>query len=160
MKYRMALLADKCGAFDHHRPHTYSIKNKELKLCPGEHTMLNPNVNLVIHGMGYRVPLIQCPNHQLHVEHLWDLTHNYPEEMREWSWCEGVTADTTLHIGRSWDSHELEDECPCPQEPCGLIDRSKVVGHCNQHPPQAVKTIRQSHVAKDCPGARPDASRD
>jgi len=81
---------------------------------------------------------------------------NYPEETREPLWCKGVTPETTRHIGRSWVSTDLEDECPCPQEPCGLVDRAKVLDSCKQHPPKACKTIRQGHMARNCPGVRPD----
>ena len=28
---------------------------------------------------------------------------------------------TGYHVGRSWTTHELEDACPCPQAPCGLV---------------------------------------
>lgn len=31
---------------------------------------------------------------------------------------------TTLHVGRTWTGHAIEDACPCPQEPCGLVDIS------------------------------------
>lgn len=54
------------------------------------------------------------------------------------------------HTGRSWRGHPLEDECPCPQEPCGLILETKVE-NCPQHSWKAGKTIRQAHKASDCP---------
>lgn len=59
-----------------------------------------------------------------------------------------------LHVGRSWSGHPLEDECPCPQEPCGLVAFSKVDPECVQHggSPLMAKTIRQSHSPEDCPG--------
>lgn len=64
------------------------------------------------------------------------------------------------HIGRSFTGHSLEDTCPCPQEPCGLIATVRVDPACPQHPLQAGKTIRQSHDAARCPAApaSPDAA--
>jgi hypothetical protein len=56
------------------------------------------------------------------------------------------------HVGRSWTGHEIEDECPCPKEPCGLIDQSRAVPECLQHPINRVKTLRQGHSPADCPG--------
>lgn len=55
------------------------------------------------------------------------------------------------HIGRSFVGHHLEDECPCPQEPCGLVDAAKADPNCPQHPVSAGKTIRQSHLPESCP---------
>lgn len=57
------------------------------------------------------------------------------------------------HIGRSFSGHFLEDECPCPQEPCGLVAVESVDPTCPQHPVERSKTIRQSHLAEHCPGA-------
>lgn len=70
-----------------------------------------------------------------------------------------------LHIGRHWsaiyehgasnsmDQHAtIEEECPCPVEPCGLIDSDKVDPDCPQH--SGFKTLRSMHDAKDCPGVR------
>lgn len=54
------------------------------------------------------------------------------------------------HIGRSWNGHPLEDECPCPQEPCGLVAQDKVDPSCEQH--KLNQTIRQSHSVSACPG--------
>lgn len=63
------------------------------------------------------------------------------------------------HVGRSWPNlaPHLEDECPCPQEPCGLVDLDKVDPSCTQHTLAAAKTIRSSHAPERCPGVRPDA---
>ena len=55
-----------------------------------------------------------------------------------------------LHIGRAWTGHAVEDECLCPQAPCGLVISGEVHPDCPQH--QANKTIRQGHAAEDCPG--------
>jgi hypothetical protein len=70
------------------------------------------------------------------------------------------------HIGRHWSAayrgtgKTIEDQCPCPVEPCGLIDAAKVDPHCPQHSMGAARTIRSSHPANMCPGAearRPNA---
>lgn len=58
-----------------------------------------------------------------------------------------------LHIGRSWTGHVVEDECPCPKAPCGLVISGEVHPDCPQH--QANKTIRQGHAAEDCPATHP-----
>lgn len=64
-----------------------------------------------------------------------------------------VSADATgWHVGRSWTGHPLEDICPCPQEPCGLIDSAKASPDCDQHPWRRAKSMRQGHRAEDCPG--------
>lgn len=57
------------------------------------------------------------------------------------------------HIGRSWSGHEIEDECPCVQEPCGLVRRSDVNDACLHHPTERVQTVRQAHPAELCPDA-------
>ncbi|HEY9416301.1 MAG TPA: hypothetical protein VIQ30_16205 [Pseudonocardia sp.] len=58
------------------------------------------------------------------------------------------------HIGRSWRDTRLEDDCPCPQEPCGLVNVNRVDPDCTEHPIERAKSIRQSHTATRCPGAR------
>lgn len=96
-----------------------------------------------------------CDNAKHHDMHIFNTMAAYPEEKPDWVFCRGVTAETTSHIGRSFGSmRHLEDGCPCPKEPCGLVDRAKVVAECQQHPVGRMKTIRQSHEAKDCPGNR------
>jgi hypothetical protein len=50
------------------------------------------------------------------------------------------------HIGRAWSGHEIEDACPCEQEPCGLVATPDP--SCVQH--SRTKTIRQSHRADQC----------
>lgn len=62
-----------------------------------------------------------------------------------------------LHVGRHWPSEygkrgTLEEECPCPTEPCGMIAESKIDPECPQHSMKAGRTIRASHYAVDCPG--------
>lgn len=56
------------------------------------------------------------------------------------------------HMGRSWKGHALEDECPCPQEPCGLVSLDNVNNDCPQHGWGAFKTMRQGHNPANCPG--------
>ena len=55
-----------------------------------------------------------------------------------------------LHVGRSWRGHHVEDACPCPQEPCGLVDLRRIDPACPQHVFTAAKTIRQSHTPEFC----------
>jgi hypothetical protein len=50
----------------------------------------------------------------------------------------------------------LEDVCPCPKAPCGLIDDATNVTDCPQHGMWAAKTIRQHHWADECPGGAGD----
>jgi hypothetical protein len=58
-----------------------------------------------------------------------------------------------LHIGRSWPGMgtPMEDQCPCPKAPCGLVSTDGMSPDCDQHPLGAIRTIRQSHRAEDCP---------
>lgn len=60
---------------------------------------------------------------------------------------------TDWHRGRSWAGHPLEDECPCPQQPCGLIVGTTADPDCEQHGRNhRPRTTRQGHPAHDCPG--------
>jgi hypothetical protein len=61
-----------------------------------------------------------------------------------------------LHISRSFPSTgtPLEDNCPCPQEPCGHVRRDRVVDECQQHPISRMKTLRSVHTPEECPGKR------
>lgn len=58
----------------------------------------------------------------------------------------------TYHFGRSWSGTRLEDECPCPKAPCGLVTSDVPHTDCEQHGLQYAKTMRQSHPAENCPG--------
>lgn len=62
----------------------------------------------------------------------------------------------SLHIGRSFTGHTVEDACPCPQEPCGLIDQTRTSTECEHHAFWAAKTIRQAHSAGQCEGVPHD----
>lgn len=59
------------------------------------------------------------------------------------------------HVGRSFTDTRLEDSCPCPKAPCGLVISDQIVPDCPEHPWQRGKTMRQGHVPEDCPGAAP-----
>jgi hypothetical protein len=59
------------------------------------------------------------------------------------------------HIGRSFGGgRQIEEECPCPKEQCGLVDIGRASPACEHHGfmhnPMASKTIRQSHKPADC----------
>lgn len=58
----------------------------------------------------------------------------------------------SFHIGRSWSGHFLEDTCPCPKAPCGLVNVDQADPACPEHPAERSKSIRQSHPASECPG--------
>lgn len=61
------------------------------------------------------------------------------------------------HIGRSWTTHEIEDNCPCPKAACGLVVLREATAECQEHHWSGSKSIRQSHPAGDCPGSQPRA---
>jgi len=57
-------------------------------------------------------------------------------------------------MGRQWTGHEIEDQCPCPKAPCGLVDVSQGLPDCEQHNPTnpfLARTMRQMHTAEHCP---------
>jgi hypothetical protein len=57
-----------------------------------------------------------------------------------------------MHIGRSWTGHRLEDECPCPKAPCGLVEIEFFGDNgCKEHDVSEAKTIRQMHPDYKCP---------
>jgi hypothetical protein len=60
----------------------------------------------------------------------------------------------THHIGRSWSGSPLEDECPCPKAPCGLVLEDQTAPGCPQHAPERCKTMRQRHSEEECPGSQ------
>lgn len=59
---------------------------------------------------------------------------------------------TGYHIGRSFSGSFIEDECPCPKTPCGLVDEGNTDPTCTEHPPERCKTMRQRHRPEECPG--------
>lgn len=63
-----------------------------------------------------------------------------------------------IHMGRSWTGHELEDQCPCLKERCGLVSDRGIDPECPQHGYMAARTMRQLHDARHCPG-RPALAR-
>lgn len=99
---------------------------------------------------------LRCPNPDVHDTHVWNPYADYPDEPVSEFECLGLTPDDIMHIGRSWTDTPLEDACPCVKAACGLVPRNQVSPECDQHPPTACKTIRQSHRAGDCPGKRWD----
>lgn len=66
--------------------------------------------------------------------------------------CKGIRAMGPMHVGRAWHGHDIEDTCPCPQEPCGLVDPGRADPECQHHPVGRAKSIRQGHKASECPG--------
>lgn len=56
-----------------------------------------------------------------------------------------------MHIGRSWQGTRLEDACPCPKAPCGLVIAEEAVDECAEHPWHRLKTMRQGHADDRCP---------
>lgn len=60
------------------------------------------------------------------------------------------------HMGRSFSGTRLEDRCPCPKAPCGLVLATGRGGdpECPEHSLAAGKTIRQTHRADRCPALR------
>ena len=55
------------------------------------------------------------------------------------------------HIGRSWwPVHTIEDGCPCPQAPCGLVIADTADPACPDHSFGSGKSIREAHHAEDC----------
>lgn len=60
------------------------------------------------------------------------------------------------HMGRSFAGTRLEDGCPCPKAPCGLVLATGlgVDWDCPEHSLAAGKTIRQTHRADACPAVR------
>lgn len=74
-----------------------------------------------------------------------------------------------MHLGRHWphtykarargtELHEtIEEQCPCPVEPCGCVDSDKASPDCEHHSGLSEKTMRWMHDADDCPGAPSEA---
>lgn len=57
------------------------------------------------------------------------------------------------HLGRSFTGHPLEDTCPCPKAPCGLVVQDTIRNDCPEHAWEHAKSMRQSHPARTCPAA-------
>lgn len=57
----------------------------------------------------------------------------------------------SLHIGRAYEGTAIEDRCPCPKSPCGLVDSQDTHPECREHPFSNAKTMRQGHPAGHCP---------
>lgn len=54
------------------------------------------------------------------------------------------------HWGRAFHGHQIEDECPCPQQPCGLVEVTSADPDCAQHGARFARTSRQGHRATEC----------
>lgn len=59
-----------------------------------------------------------------------------------------------LHLSRMFEGSRIEDECPCPQEPCGFVSMARAVEECEHHPMMRGKTMRRMHPAPLCPAVR------
>lgn len=59
---------------------------------------------------------------------------------------------TPMHLGRAFTGRDIEDACPCPKAPCGLVDMGDAVPECDHHWPWRARTMRQGHPAALCPG--------
>lgn len=70
-----------------------------------------------------------------------------PDELR------ADAATVVWHVGRSWTGTAIEDVCPCPKTPCGLV--VDLNPDCDQH--RGNRTTRQGHPADRCPGSRAEA---
>lgn len=88
------------------------------------------------------------------------MVHNARQaaELAEWRAERGAQTERppALHWGRAFHGHEIEDACPCPQAPCGLVDAPTVDQACEQHGWRFAQTTRQGHRADACP-ANPTA---
>ncbi len=56
----------------------------------------------------------------------------------------------SFHVGRNPEGTEVENNCPCFQELCGLVNSTKIDPACSEHPGNR---IFQSHRNDKCPGA-------
>jgi hypothetical protein len=74
---------------------------------------------------------------------LWADSVTVVKEPDRWVW----------HVGRSFSDTRLEDSCPCPKAPCGLVISDQIKERCTEHSWTHGKAIRQGHQPKDCPGA-------
>lgn len=59
-----------------------------------------------------------------------------------------------MHIGRRFIGTEIENDCPCPQAPCGLVSERQADPACTDHHPNHAPTIRQGHADSACPGPK------
>lgn len=59
------------------------------------------------------------------------------------------------HWARSWvGPTDLENNCPCPKEACGMVNYRTASPECPQHALRAAKTQRSGHPAARCPELR------
>jgi hypothetical protein len=58
-----------------------------------------------------------------------------------------------MHIGRSWwPGKWIENACPCPKAPCGLVIGGQALEECLDHWWGATKSMREIHTDENCPG--------
>lgn len=62
-----------------------------------------------------------------------------------------------MHIGRQFTGTEIEQDCPCPTAPCGLVYEAHADPTCTEHHMDHAPTIRQGHPSGRCPGPRREA---
>lgn len=55
------------------------------------------------------------------------------------------------HVTRGTGPSHLEANCPCPKEACGAVDSARAVDACTQHPAARARTMRNIHLASECP---------
>lgn len=70
------------------------------------------------------------------------------------------TRTSRVHVGRSWEGHALEDDCPCPKAPCGLVPVDRASPDCGEHGRTAARSMRQAHQADTCPAEQPSKDRE
>lgn len=58
------------------------------------------------------------------------------------------------HCARAWTGTAIEQSCPCPKEPCGLVDPGRAHPDCLHHPLKRGKSFRQIHSEDHCPGTQ------
>lgn len=83
----------------------------------------------------------------------WERGRNERRSRNPYEATEETTHDwDDSHVGRAWSGTDIEDACPCPQEPCGLVRMGTADPSCEQHQP--IQTVRQVHAGSKCPGER------
>ncbi|WP_328339491.1 hypothetical protein [Micromonospora sp. NBC_00421] len=64
------------------------------------------------------------------------------------------------HITRGAGPTDLEAGCPCGKAPCGSVDTRRTDPACEQHPADRARTMRQMHLADQCPANNPANTRE
>ncbi len=59
------------------------------------------------------------------------------------------------HVSRHWSGPgPLEEDCPCPKEPCGFVAGDRADWECDQHHWRFAKSMRSGHSPENCPGPK------